>query len=103
MSRKGGGSAVKVVVRLPSVLRADAGGEALLEVELPPEATLGDLLGVLATRYPRVERRIRDEQGELRRFVNVFVDAEESRHRGGQRLRLHDGAEVHVVPSVAGG
>jgi molybdopterin converting factor small subunit len=94
---------VDVVVRLPGALRPRAGDQSTVDVEVPDTATLADLLDVLAARYPGLERRLRDERRELRRFVNFFVDGEECRRLGGVAAPLHDAAEVQIIPSVAGG
>ena len=91
-----------VTVLLPGPLRGEAGGAASAE-RRPPPATLrrGPRRGGRA--QPRLARRIRDERGELRRYVNVFVDGEDCRHSGGLATPVGDGAEVQVLPSVAGG
>ncbi|MUL40497.1 MoaD/ThiS family protein [Streptomonospora sp. PA3] len=65
--------------------------------------TLRTVLDELARRHPGLDRRIRDEQGRLRRYVNVFVDSDECRAMGGLDTPVADGAEVRVLPSVAGG
>jgi molybdopterin converting factor small subunit len=93
---------VTVQVVLPGVLADLAGGARQLAVE-PTGGTLGDLLDDLAARHPLLGRRIRDEQGELRRFVNVYVDGDDVRFEGGLGTALRDGAVVQVLPSVAGG
>lgn len=85
------------------MLRADCGGAAVLEMELSETATLGTLFASLADTHPRLERRVRDEQGEVRRFVNVYVNGDESRRLGGMSAALGDGAVVQIIPSVAGG
>lgn len=90
-------------MRLPGALRPRAGDQSTVDVQLPGTATLGDLLDALAARYPALERRLRDESGQLRRYVNFFVDGEECRHLGGVAMPLRDAAEVQVIPSVAGG
>jgi len=87
-------------VRLPSVLRPDAGGATQLEVS---GATLGAVLDEIGVRFPALERRLRDESGALRRYVNFYVDGEECRRLGGTAAALGPGAEVMVIPSVAGG
>ena len=94
---------MRVTVLLPSVLRPQAGYQATLDVEVPEPATLGALLNVLAERYPALERRLRDEQATLRRYVNFYVDGEECRFSGGPDTKLRDAAEVQIIPSVAGG
>ena len=94
---------MRVTVLLPGVLRDKAGGQSRLAVEVAEPATLGSLLDVLAEQYPALERRLRDEQSRLRRYVNVYVDGEECRYAGGVDIELRDAAEVQVIPSVAGG
>jgi molybdopterin converting factor small subunit len=93
---------VSVQVLLPGVLAAVAGGEKHLDLE-PTGGTLGDLLDALEFRHPMLGRRIRDETGQVRRFVNVYVDGEDIRFNGGLFTPVRDGAEVQVLPSVAGG
>ncbi|SFW91040.1 Molybdopterin converting factor, small subunit [Amycolatopsis australiensis] len=88
---------------VPGTLRDKTGGESRLEVEVAEPATLGSLLDALAGRYPALERRLRDEQAGLRRYVNFYVDGEECRHRGGASAVLRDRGEVQIIPSVAGG
>ena len=91
-----------VQVLLPGVLAALAGGEKHLKVE-PTGGTLADLLDALAAEHPMLARRIRDETGQVRRFVNVYVDGDDVRFEGGLATEVPDGAEVQVLPSVAGG
>ena len=91
-----------VQVVLPGVLAALAGGEKHLAVE-PKGETLGDVLDVLAADHPLLGRRIRDETGQVRRFVNVYVDGDDVRFQEGVATPVRDGAEVQVLPSVAGG
>lgn len=90
-------------MRLPATLRPRASDQATMDVSVPAEATLADLLDVLAQRYPGLERRLRDESGTLRRYVNFFVDGEECRRLDGAATPLRDATEVHIIPSVAGG
>jgi molybdopterin synthase sulfur carrier subunit len=91
-----------VQVVLPGVLAALAGGAKHLDVE-PAGGTLADVLDVLAAQHPLLGRRIRDETGQVRRFVNVYVDGDDVRFEGGLAAKVRDGAEVQVLPSVAGG
>ena len=93
---------MSVQVVLPGVLAALAGGEKHLAVE-PKGETLGDVLDVLAADHPLLGRRIRDETGQVRRFVNVYVDGDDVRFQEGIATPVRDGAEVQVLPSVAGG
>ena len=88
-------------ILVPGVLRAEAGGEHRLDVAAA--GTLAAVLDEVAGRWPRLERRIRDERGELRRYVNVYVDGEDCRRLGGLAAPVDDASEVQVIPSVAGG
>jgi sulfur-carrier protein len=93
---------VSVQVVLPGVLADLAGGQKHLDVDLS-DSTVGGLLDALAAEHPLLGRRIRDETGELRRFVNVYVDGDDVRFDKGVATALRDGAVVQVLPSVAGG
>lgn len=90
-------------MRLPSALRPRAADRSTVDVNLPDAATLADLLDALAVEYPALERRLRDERKQLRRYVNFFVDGEECRRLSGPETPLHDATEVQIIPSVAGG
>jgi molybdopterin synthase sulfur carrier subunit len=89
-------------VLLPGALASLAGGAKHLDVE-PAGGTLADVLDALAAQHPLLARRIRDETGQVRRFVNVYVDGDDIRFEGGLDTTVRDGAEVQVLPSVAGG
>ncbi len=91
-----------VEVVLPGVLADLAGGTKHLEID-PGGGTLADLLDTVAAVHPLLGRRIRDEAGALRRFVNVYVDGDDVRFTGGLGAPVPDGAVVQVLPSVAGG
>ncbi len=93
---------MSVEVLLPGVLADLAGGAKHLKVD-PPGGTLADLLDALAADHPLLARRIRDETGALRRFVNVYVDGDDVRFADGLATPVRDGAVVQVLPSVAGG
>jgi molybdopterin converting factor small subunit len=92
----------EVTVRLPTVLADLVGGRRSLVVT-PAPRTVGELLDRVEVEQPGVVRRIRDETGALRRFVNVYVDGDDIRHLDGLATPLAPGATVHVLPSVAGG
>jgi molybdopterin converting factor small subunit len=93
---------VSVQVVLPGVLASLAGGAKHLDLQ-PAGSTLADLLDALAAEHPMLARRIRDETGQVRRFVNVYVDGDDVRFEQGLATTVRDGAEVQVLPSVAGG
>jgi molybdopterin synthase sulfur carrier subunit len=84
-----------IVVRLPSLLAEQAGGQGTFEVEA---ATVGEAL----RRLP-VSDLLLDERGELRRLVNVYVDGEDARRGDGLDTPLGDAREVRVIAAVAGG
>jgi molybdopterin synthase sulfur carrier subunit len=90
-------------VVVPGALRQFTDGESSVELALADGASLADLLDALGAAKPALVRRIRDEQGELRRFVNIYVDGEDARRAGGLAAPVPSGAEVLVLPSVAGG
>jgi sulfur-carrier protein len=93
---------VNVQVLLPGVLADLAGGSKQLDVEVAG-GTLADLLEALAAEHPLLGRRIRDETGQVRRFVNVYVDGDDVRFTEGLATPVTDGTVVQVLPSVAGG
>ena len=84
-----------VVVLLPSLLAAEAGGRKEFELEA---ATVGEALRALP-----VADLLFDERGELRRLVNVYVDGIDARGRGGVDAELADGQTLRIVQAVAGG
>ena len=89
-----------VIVRIPTQLRELSGGNAEVTAE---GGTLATVLAGLETAHPGFRERLFDEQGELRRFVNVFVDDEDIRFLDGVGTEVKDGATVSIVPAVAGG
>ena len=93
---------MSVTVLLPGALAEVAGGSRRLHLD-PAPADVGALLDALAVDHPLLVRRLRDETGSLRRYVNIYVDGDDVRVRQGLRTPLRTGAEVHVLPSVAGG
>jgi molybdopterin converting factor small subunit len=93
---------VSVTVLLPGVLAEVAGGSRRLRYD-PAPTDIGALLDALAVDHPLLARRLRDETGALRRHVNVYVDGEDVRGQQGLRTPLPMGAEIQVLPSVAGG
>ena len=88
-------------ILLPGVLRAEATGESHLEVAA--SGTVREVLAEVAKRWPRLAKRICDERGEIRRYVNVYVDGEDCRRSGGLDTPVREGSEIQVIPSVAGG
>jgi len=64
---------------------------------------IGQLLDDLEKQFPGIKERLCDEQGQLRRFVNVYVNDEDIRFLQGQQTAVKDGDEVSIVPAIAGG
>jgi molybdopterin converting factor small subunit len=89
-----------VIVKLPVQLRPSAGGarEASVEGE-----TVADALESLFAAYPDLRERISDGDGSLRRFVNVYIGGEDIRFLQGTNTPVSDGAELTILPAVAGG
>jgi sulfur-carrier protein len=94
---------VSVEVVLPGSLADLAGGNKHVQIDVGEGATLASVLDGLAEGRPLLDRRIRDETGQLRKFVNVYVDGDDVRFDNGVGTTVRDGAVVQVLPSVAGG
>jgi molybdopterin converting factor small subunit len=93
---------VSVSVRVPTILRTYTGGAAEVSVE-SGGGTLADLLDALEAAHPGIRARILDDEGKLRRFVNIYVGDEDVRFTDGLATPVADGASVSVIPAVAGG
>jgi MoaD family protein len=89
-----------VTVRIPTQLRSASGGEAEAQVE---GTTVQEVLDGLFERFGELRGRIADEDGSLRRFVNVYVAGEDIRFLDGLATPVVDGAELTILPAVAGG
>jgi molybdopterin synthase sulfur carrier subunit len=89
-----------VAVKIPVPLRPATGGESQVSVE---GTTVSEVLDALFERFGELRTRISDEQGALRRFVNVYVAGEDIRFLDGLDTSVADGAELTILPAVAGG
>ena len=87
-------------IRIPTPLRTATGGVATVEVDA---ATVGEALASLEQAHPGVSERLMDDDGKLRRFVNVFVDDEDVRFAQGLDTPVQPGSTVSIIPAVAGG
>ncbi len=87
-------------VRLPTVLAKAAGGKTLHEAT---GATVGEVVGEVAARFPELGSRLRNEKGEPYPYVIFYVDEEDIRFQDGFQTPVKDGAEIVVVPAIAGG
>jgi len=75
-------------------------GQAKVEVD---SAVMGDLVDKLNSEYPGFKDRLVDEEGELRYFVNIYLNGEDIRFMDGLKTATADGDEISIVPAVAGG
>lgn len=91
---------MSVTVRVPTTLRTLTGGASEVTVE---GATVGDVLAALEAQHPGFAERILDDDGGLRRFVNVFVADDDVRFLDGLDTPVPDGETVAIIPAVAGG
>ena len=88
-------------VKIPTPLRPLAGGKA--EVTVEGASTIEDLIAKLDEAHEGFKDRMCDEDGELRRFINIYVRGEDIRFMDGLATSLGDGDEVSIVPAVSGG
>ena len=90
-----------VTVRVPTILRSLTGGQS--EVGVDGASTLVELLDKLDAEHPGIKGRVLDDEGKLRRFVNIYVGEDDVRFAGGLETPTPDGATVSIIPAVAGG
>ena len=89
-----------VTVRIPTTLRPLSGGEK--QVEVAP-GSLSEVIDALDAAHPGFKDRLIDDDGSLRKFVNVFVDDDDVRYLDGLDTKVADGITVSIIPAVAGG
>jgi molybdopterin synthase sulfur carrier subunit len=89
-----------VHVRIPTPLRSLTKGAADVQVKAD---TVTDLIEDLERQYPGLRDRLVEENGELRRFINIYVNQEDIRFLQGEKTALKEGDEVVIVPAIAGG
>jgi sulfur-carrier protein len=89
-----------IKVRIPTPLRPMTGGKS--EVEIPGN-TVSEIIENLGSAHPGIKERLFDEQGEVRRFINIYVNEEDIRFLTGKETPLKDGDEVSIIPAIAGG
>jgi sulfur-carrier protein len=96
-----------VRVRVPTQLRDLVAGAAVVEVTVGDASdgvtSVASVLDALAKQHPALERRIRDELGQTRPHVNLFVDADNVRDRDGPATPIRAGEELSIIPAVSGG
>jgi len=89
-----------VKVRIPAPLRRLTKDLAVVEVE---GTTIEQVIVNLDKGYPGLKERLCDEQGQIRRFINVFVNGDDIRFKDGAKTSVVAGAEVSIIPAIAGG
>ena len=87
-------------IRIPTPLRKLTNNEEIVEVMA---TTIGGAITELQTRYPGIKERLVDEKGEVRRFVNVYVNEEDIRFLQNQETPIKEGDEISIIPAIAGG
>ena len=90
-----------VTIEIPTAFRRFTDGEA--RVDCGAVSTIADALNTLTARYPDLGRHVRDEQGQIRQFLNIYLNEEDIRFLGGESCSLREGDRVLLVPSIAGG
>ena len=87
-------------VRIPTPLRKLTNNEELVEINA---ANIGAAIDELQARFPGIAERLVDDKGEVRRFVNVYVNEEDIRFLQNRATPLKDGDEISIIPAIAGG
>ena len=89
-----------ITIRIPTPLQKLTGNQAEVSAD---GATVQDLLANLEKQFPGIKERLCDEQGKLRRFVNVYVNEEDIRFLKQEGTPVKDGDEISIIPAIAGG
>ncbi len=87
-------------LHLPAVLRPSADGQGVLAVNA---ATVGQALDGLALNWPQLERRLRDEQGVVRRHIRIYLEDTDITDLSGLATPLPEGARIYIIPAISGG
>ncbi len=89
-----------ITVRIPTPLRTLTKGQGEVQAAA---GTVAEMIDTLNGAHPGIKDRLCDDKGELRRFVNIYVNEEDIRFLSGKDTTLKDGDEVSIVPAIAGG
>ena len=87
-------------VRIPTPLRKLTDNQESIEIE---SNTIGGAIDELEGKFPGIKERLVDEEGEIRRFVNVYVNEEDIRFLENQDTPLKEGDDINIIPAIAGG
>ncbi|MGH2572839.1 MAG: ubiquitin-like small modifier protein 1 [Actinomycetota bacterium] len=91
---------MSVTVKIPTILRHHVGGEPTVQGD---GRTVRDLLDDLDRRYPGIKPGILNDDGDLHRFVNLYVNGEDVRFSGSLETEIREGDTISILPAVAGG
>jgi sulfur-carrier protein len=91
---------MSVTIEIPTAFRRFTNGAPKVDCSA---STIADALNELTTRYPELSRHVRDDTGQIRQFLNVYLNEEDIRFLGGEACSLKEGDRVLLVPSIAGG
>lgn len=91
---------MSISIRIPTTLRTLTGGASEVEVQ---GSTVAEALAALEQAHPGFNERLFDDDGSLRRFVNVFVADDDIRYLDGVSTPVPDGETISIIPAVAGG
>jgi sulfur-carrier protein len=89
-----------ITVQIPTALRRHTSG---IEKITCAAANLGELFSTLDQQFPELKPHLRDDAGQVRRFLNIYVNDEDIRFLGGTKYAFQDGDEILLIPSIAGG
>jgi sulfur-carrier protein len=89
-----------VIIEIPTAFRRFTGGQPKVDCSA---ATIAEALNHLTAKFPDLGRHVRDDQGQIRQFLNVYLNDEDIRFLGGESCSIKDGDRVLLVPSIAGG
>ena len=89
-----------ITVRIPTPLRRLTNGQDKLEIE---SANVSEMIDSMESEFPGFKERLLDENGELRYFVNIYLNGEDVRFLEGVATPISSGDEISIVPAVAGG
>ncbi len=89
-----------VTIEIPTAFRRFTDGAPKVDCRA---ATVAEALDALTKRFPELSRHVRDESGQIRQFLNIYLNEEDIRFLGGEACSLQEGDRVLLVPSIAGG